>query len=127
MLLREILQTLLAKINGAQDGGIFRLEPVQNPMQAGADLIVNFRGCLSRSLQLASPGLKSFIRGGPSAVSIDDRVAKQAIEPSHGRFARRKVVLVLKSPKVRGLKNIFGELHVGDTPLHESEELLTLR
>ena len=122
----EILQTLLSEIDGAEDLGILRLEPVYDPMQARAHLVVKVWGWLGRGLQLTCPGLKSFIRGLPSPVTIDHRIAEQTVEPGYGRFAWLEVVLVLKSAEVRGLENVFGKLRVRDTALHEGEKLSLL-
>jgi hypothetical protein len=40
-LLSEILQTLLSEIDGTEDLRILRFEPVYDPMQARAHLVVN--------------------------------------------------------------------------------------
>jgi hypothetical protein len=126
VLLSEILQTLLSEIDGAQGLGILRLEPVQDPMQAGAHLVVKVWGWLGRGLQLMGSSPESFVRGCPSPVTINHSIAEQAVEPGHGRFAWLEVVLVLKSTQVRGLENVFGKLRVRDTALHEDEELFLL-
>jgi hypothetical protein len=126
VLLREILQPLLSEIDGTQGLRILRLEPVQDPMQAGAHLVVKVWGGLGRGLQLTCPSLKSFVRGRPSPVAINHSVAEQAVKPGDGRFAWLEVVLVLKSAEVRGLENVFGKLRVRDTALHEGEELFLL-
>ena len=76
MLLSEILQTLLSEIDGAQDLGILRLEPVHDPMQAGAHLVVKVWRWLGGCLQLMCPGLKSFVRGRPSPVTINHSIAE---------------------------------------------------
>jgi hypothetical protein len=126
MLLSEILQPLLSEIDRTQDLRIFRLEALQDPMQAGADLGVKVWGWLYRRLQLTRPSLKSFVRGRPSPVTINHRIAEQAVEPGHGRFAWLELVLVLKGAEVRGLENVFGKLRVRDTALHKGEELFLL-
>jgi hypothetical protein len=125
-LLSEILQTLLPEIDGTEDLRILRFEPVYDPMQARAHLVVNVWGGLGRGLQLTCPSLKSFVRGRPSPVTINHSVAEQTVEPGHGRLAWFEVVLVLKSAEVRGLENVFGKLRVRDTALHEGEKLLLL-
>jgi len=126
VLLSEILQTLLSEIDGTEDLGILRFEPVYDPVQARAHLVVKVWGWLGRGLQLTCPSLKSFVRGRPSPVAINHSVAEQAVEPGHGRFAWFEVVLVLKSAEVRGLENVFGKLRVRDAALHEGEKLFLL-
>ena len=126
VLLRKILQTLLSKIDGMQHLRILRLEAVENSMQAGADLVVNVSGWLGCRLQLTCPCLKSFVRRHPPPVTINYSIAKQAEEPAYGRFARLKIIPVLKSTQVRGLQNVLGKLRVRDAALHECEKLLPL-
>jgi hypothetical protein len=126
VLLAEILYPLLSQIDGTQDLGILRLEPVQNPMQTGADLIVKVWRWLGRRLQLTYPSLKSLVRGSPSPVAINHSIAEQAVEPGHGRFARLEVVLVLKGAEIRCLENVFGKFRVRDTALYEGKELFPL-
>src|ERR1700730_1471931 len=108
----KILQTLLSEIDGAKHLRILRLEAAQDPMQAGADLVVKIRRGLFRRFQLVCPGLKSFVRGRPSPVTVNHCIAEQTVEPGHCRFAGLEVVLVLKSTEVSGLENVFGELRV---------------
>jgi hypothetical protein len=126
VLLSEILQTLLSEIDGTQDLRIFGLEAVQDPMQAGTDLVVKVRGWLGRRFQLTCPSLKAFVHGRPPPVTINHSIAQQAVEPGHCRFARLEVVLMLKSAEVCGLENVFGKLSVWDTALHEGKEMLLL-
>jgi hypothetical protein len=76
VLLSEILQTLLSEIDGAQDLRILRLEPVYDPMQAGTHLVVKVWRWLGGCLQLMCPGLKSFVRGRPSPVTINHSIAE---------------------------------------------------
>ena len=112
MLLSEILQPLLSEIDRTQDLRIFRLEALQDPMQAGADLGVKVWGWLYRRLQLTRPSLKSFARGRPSPVAINHSIPEQSVKPGHCRFAWLEVVLVLKSAEVRRLENVLGKLRV---------------
>ena len=126
MLLSKILQTLLSEIDATQNLRILRLEPIQDPMQTGADLVVKVWGWLGRRFQLTGPSLKRFVCGRTSPVAINHGIAEQAVEPGHGRLARLEVVLVLKSAEVRSLDNVFGKRSVEHTTLHEGEELFLL-
>lgn len=76
-------------------------------MEAGTDFVLEVGGGLSRDLQLPRPCLKSFVPGSLSAISIDDGVTEQTIEPCNSRFVRLEVVPVLKGTQIRSLKNVL--------------------
>lgn len=126
MLLGEVFHVLFTEIDSAKNLCVLRFEALYDPVQAGADLVFELRGRLFRDFQLAGPRLKGFRLARLPPITVDDGIAKQAIEPGHGRFVLLKVVPVLKGAKICGLENIFGKPRIRNTALHKSEKLFSL-
>jgi hypothetical protein len=63
MLLGEVLHALFSYIDRPQNFRVFWLETFEHVSKASAHLVLNFRRWLSRCLQFACPGLKSFFSG----------------------------------------------------------------
>jgi hypothetical protein len=126
VLLGEVLHALLPEINGAKGLRVLRFQTLEDAMKTGADLILEVRRWLSGDLQLTCPCLKGSFFGSVSSVAVNHRIAEQTVEPGHHRFAGIKVVPVLKGAEICGLEDVFGQAGVGDTALHEGEEVFAL-
>jgi hypothetical protein len=127
VLVGEVLEALTAEVGGAQDGGILRLELIDDAGEAGADLAFDLRRWLRRGLKLARPGLEGFASGLLAAVVVNDGVAQQAVEPGGCGFVEIGAVLMLIGAQVGGLKDVFRERGIGNAALNKGEELVSLR
>jgi hypothetical protein len=126
VLFGEILHALLFEINGTEDRDVLRFQTVENALKAAANLVLKFRGWLSRGLQFARPCFECPIFGNVSPITVYHCVAQQTVEPSHSRFAGLEVVLMLKGAQICGLEDVFGQFVIRDAALHEREELSAL-
>ena len=127
MLLGEIPQTLLAKIDRAESLGVFRLQAIEYANKTGAGFFLEIGRQLGGAFELAAKRFKGSFLGRVPPVGVDDRVAEQAVEPGGNRLARLEIVAVLEGAQISCLENVFSQCEIRHAPLDEGEKLLSLR
>ena len=122
----EILERLLAKLNGTQQGGVLGLHALKDSSQARADLVPGFRSRRDGMFKLATPCFQRLVFRAATAIVVNDRVAQDAIEPADHGLALPQISLVLNRTHVGGLKDVLGHGGIGDPSLQEAEKLPAL-
>ncbi len=116
-------QRNFSEINLAQQLPVVWGDRVKRLIDAEARYLVKQRVGAHFCLQLANPALERFALDSVPPVVVDDRIAKNAIEPSHGRTIITQLVGGFEHADEGALEDVLGRCRVVDAALHKAKEL----